>query len=323
MSSKSTLILFMLLIVLSHSYGDDHLLDKKDTNLSLRSIDIVASDKIKLRKKSKSMYRKFKDIFSDYDGPWIEDMIIYSADIMMPDEMIRAAKDVVDNRKDKDFDSQAKHIPKMLGNDAYNIMLTSAYYYMQDISRISKASWEDDVCDPDMFIYQTEREPQKPLLDLKANDENARGVSKHGVVLPVNDNFPNALYPYAAKPDGCSAEGLQKLYNQANDLSDDDKWLSLACDAHDRCYYTLGTSAKKCNEKFIIDSIDSCNSISGRDTLLYMGSKNAFCGFKAFAVSTGANSCAQKYFDQAQREQMIYEQWIERYEKEYNKAKKK
>ena len=316
-------VVLILFMVLTHSYGDNHLLEKKDTNVSLRTIDIVASDKIKLRKKSKSMYRKFKDIFSDYDGPWIEDMIIYSADIMMPDEMIRAAKDVVDNRKDKDFDSQAKHIPKMLGNDAYNIMLTSAYYYMQDITRISKASWEDDVCDPDMFIYQTEKEPQKPLLDLKANDENARGVSKHGVVLPVNNNFPNALYPYAAKPDGCSAEGLQKLYDQANDISDDDKWLSQACDAHDRCYYTLGTSAKKCNEKFIIDSIDSCNNISGRDTLLSLGTKNAFCGFKAFAVSTGANSCAQKYFDQAQREQMLYEQWIIRYEKSYLKAKQK
>jgi hypothetical protein len=243
--------------------------------------------------------------------------------MMMPDEMMRAAKDVIDNRKNKNFDSQVKYIPKMLGNDFYNIMLTSAYYYMQDISHISKELWEDDVCDPDTFIYQTEREPQKPLLDLKANDENARGVSKNAVVLPVNDNFPDALYPYAARPDGCSAEGLQKLYDQANDISDDDKWLSQACDTHDRCYYTLGTTAKECNEKFIIDAIDSCNNISGRNTLLYMGTKNAFCGFKAFAVSTGANSCAQKYFDQAQREQMIYEQWISRYEKAYFKAKQK
>jgi len=313
-----TLILFM---VLTHSYGEMHLSENKDTNMSLRTIDIAALEKLKLRKKSKSMYRKFKDLFSDYDNALVEDMIVYSADIMMPDEIMRAAKDVIDNRKDKHFGSHTKHRAKMLGNDAYSFMWTSAYYYIQDISHITQESWEEEVCDPDTFIYQTDIEPKKPLLDLKAEDENARGVTNHGVVLPVNDNFPNALYPYAARPDGCSAEGLQKLYDQANDLSDDDKWLSQACDAHDRCYYTLGTSSKKCNEKFITDALDSCNNISGRNTLLYLGSKNAFCGFKAFAVATGADSCAQKYFDQAQREQRIYEQWIERYEKAYLKAK--
>jgi len=313
----------ILCTVFAHSYGDDHLLGHKDSNISLRTTDTVVTYELKPRKKSKSFYRKFKDLFSDYDGPWVEDMILYSADMMMPDEMMRATKDVIDNRKDKDYDSKAKHIPKMLGNDAYNILWTSAYYYMQDISHITQELWEDEVCDPDTFIYQTEKEPKKPLLDLKANDENARGVSKNAVVLPVNENFPNAFYPYAARPDGCSAEGLQKLYNQANDLSDDNKWLSKACDAHDRCYYTLGTTSKECNEKFIIDAIDSCNHISGQNTLRYMGTKNAFCGFKAFAVSTGANACAHKYFNRAQREQMIYEQWIERYEKAYFKAKQK
>lgn len=302
-----------------------------DTNISLQQIDVVSSDKKKkkiktvkkIERETKRFYKKVKNLLSDYDDTWAEDIMVYSADTIMPDEIIQATKDVIENRKDKGFDSKIKRITKTLGNDALSILLTSTYYYMQDISHITEKLWEDEACDSDTFKYQTNKEPQKTLLHLKMNDPEARGVSKNGVVLPVNDNFPNALYPYAAKPDGCSAEGLQKLYNQSNDVSDDDKWLSKACDAHDRCYYTLGTTAKECNEKFIIESIDSCNNISGRDTLVYMGTKNAFCGIKALTISTGANSCAQKYFSKAQRQQKAYEQWIIRYEKAYFTEKQK
>jgi len=318
-----TIATIIYLTLFSNTYAyDSNSSNTLRTDISIKEINVIEAEPLKKRKKSKSFYKKIEEIFSDYDKTWVEDMMTYSADIMLPDELIRASKDVLKNRSDKGFSSKLKYFPITLGTDAYNLMLTTGYYYIQDISHITKKGWEDEVCDPDTFRYQVNKEPQKPFLDLKMNDPDARGVSKNGVVLPVNHNFPNALYPYAHKPDGCSAEGLQKLYDQANDLSDDDKWLSQACDAHDRCYYTLGTTSKECNEKFIIDAIDSCNTISGRNTLLYLGSKNAFCGFKAFAVSTGANSCAQKYFDHAQREQKIYEQWIERYEKAYFKAKK-
>lgn len=319
-----TLSAIIFLTSFSHLHAlDGNVSNTVKTNISIKEINVIAAEPLKKRKKSKSFYKKIEDTFSDYDKTWVEDMMTYSADVMLPDELIRASKDVLKNRSDKGFSSKLKYFPKTLGTDAYNLMFTTTYYYIQDISHITKKAWEDELCDPDTFIYQVDKEPQKPLLDLKMTDPEARGMSKNGVILPVNANFPNAFYPYASKPDGCSAEGLQKLYNQANDLSDDDKWLSEACDAHDRCYYTLGTTSKECNEKFIIDSLDSCDNISGRNTLLYMGSKNAFCGFKAFAVSTGANSCAQKYFETAQREQMIYEQWIERYEKSYLKVKQK
>ena len=143
------------------------------------------------------------------------------------------------------------------------------------------------------------------------------GHTENGVILPVNDNFPNAYYPYAQKPDGCSAEGLHDLYRQSNKLSDDDKWLTEACNEHDRCYSTIGTTSQECNSQFIVNAIDSCNAISAEKTVLTLGSKNAFCGFKGLMVATGANSCAKKYFSRAQREQKLYMQWVENYEKAY------
>jgi hypothetical protein len=294
------------LIFFSNLYAYD-LSDWVDTNISGQK-----NKKLRLytpkKKVSKTTYDKFKDIFSDYKGPWIEDMFTYSFDILIPDEIMLATEDVKDNRD---------------GNDAYSIMLTTAYYHFQDISRITEDQWEEDACDPGTFTYDISKEPKEPLLHLKANDKNARGVTKNGVVLPINDNFSDAYYPYASEPDGCSAEGLQDVYDLANDFSDDEPWLSKACDNHDRCYFTEGTSSKECNAQFIIEAIDSCNHISNKDTLLFMGMPNAFCGFKALTVSSAANACADKYFAQAQKKQKAYNQWIMRYEEAYFKAKQK
>lgn len=273
-------------------------------------------------KHSKSNYRKFKDLFSDYDESWVEDMITYPVDIFMPDEAMQATEDLIDNRNHQEFSSQLEQIPKQMGNDAYSMLLTTAYYHFQDISRITSEIWEDEACDPDSIEYNSSRDPKEPLLYLKENDEEARGVTKYGIVLPINPNFPDAFYPYASRPDGCSAEGLQDVYDLANDFSNDDEWLEEACNAHDRCYYTLGTSSKECNEKFIVEAIDSCNNISNRDTVLYMGMKNTFCGFKALTVSSAANACAEKYFADAQRRQKAYNQWVIKYEKAYIKAKR-
>jgi len=260
-------------------------------------------------------------MFSDYNKHLIEDVVTYSVDIFIPDELIRATKDVIKNREKKGFDSHIEKIAKELGNDAYNIVLTTSYYHMQDISRITEDLWDEHACNPDSFEYTTSKEPKEPLLDLKENDQHARGVTNSGVILPINDNFPNAFYPYAAIPNGCSAEGLQDLYEQSNDISNDDTWLREACNEHDRCYFTEGSSSKECNAKFIISAVDACNSISTRDTILFLGTKNAFCGIKGLTISTGANSCAKKYFAHAQKQQKAYNHWISRYEKMYFRAK--
>lgn len=294
-----------------------------DTNISYNEQNATKTDTLKTRRGSKSIYRKFKDLFSDYDESWVEDMVTYPIDIFMPDEAMQATEDTIDNRNRQEFSSQLEHIPKQMGNDAYNMLLTTAYYHFQDISRITNGIWEDEACDPDSFEYNASIDPKEPLLYLKASDEEARGVTKNGIVLPINPNFPDALYPYASRPDGCSAEGLQDVYDLANDFSNDDEWLEEACNAHDRCYYSEGTSSKECNEKFIVEAIDSCNNISNLDTVLYMGMKNTFCGFKALTVSSAANACAEKYFADAQKKQKAYNQWIIKYEKAYMKAKRK
>lgn len=313
----------IFLTLFSHLYAYDlNVSESQDTNISLKEVDSLREYIPKKRKSSNKFYRKFKKLFSDYDKTWVEDMMTYSVDMVMPDEMMLATEDVMDHRDEKGLGYHAKDIPKTLSNDAYNIMLTTVYYHFQDVARITEELWEDDACDPGTFIYDINKEPKEPLLHLKASDKNARGVTQNGIVLPLNENFPEALYPYAVRPNGCSAEGLQDVYDRANDFSNDEPWLRKACDNHDRCYFTEGTTSKDCNAQFIIEAIDACNHISNEDTLLYMGMKNAFCGFKGLTVSSAANACADKYFAEAQRKQRAYNQWVKRYEKAYNKIKR-
>jgi len=313
----------IFLTFFSHLYAYDHNVSNiQDSNVSYKEDNTSNIDTLRPRKGSKSIYKKFEDLFSDYDRNWVENMFTYAVDSVMPDENMLATKEIINNRIDQGFGSQTEHIPKILANDAYNMLLTTAYYHMQDISRITEEVWEEDACDPDTFEYNTSRDPKEPLLYLKASDKEARGVTKNGIVLPINPNFPNSFYPYASRPDGCSAEGLQDVYDFANEFFDDDKWLKEACNAHDRCYFTEGTTAKECNDQFIVKTVDSCNNISGVETVLFMGTRNAICGMKALTISTAANACSEKYFAQAQRKQKAYNQWIIIYEKAYIKAKR-
>ncbi len=298
------------------SYMIDKNISEQDTNTTNVSIE-------KPRKRSKSLYKKFEDLFSDYDDDWAENMFVYSMDMMMPDENMLATKKVINNRIDEKFDAQTEHIPKILANDAYNILLSTIYYHAQDLSRITDETWEEEVCDPDTFEYNASKDPKEPLLYLKENDKEARGVTENGIVLPFNPNFSDAYYPYASRPDGCSAEGLQDIYDLANEFFNDDKWLKEACNEHDRCYYTLGMTSKECNNEFMVKTVDSCNNISGAETVFFMGTRNAICGMKALTISTAANACAEKYFAEAQRKQKAYTQWVISYEKAFHRAKRK
>lgn len=317
------LFIIIFLTFFSHLYAYDHnISDAQEKNVSNEKNNTINKETSRPIKGSRSIYRKFKDLFSDYEGKWVEDMATYPIDLIMPDEAMQATEDVIDNRNRQEFASQREQVPKQMGNDAYNMLLTTAYYHFQDISRITNEIWEDEACDPDSFEYNASKDPKEPLLYLKESDEEARGVTKNGVILPINPNFPDALYPYASRPDGCSAEGLQDVYDLANEFFDDDKWLKEACNAHDRCYFTEGTTSKECNDQFIVQTVDSCNNISNTETVMFMGTRNAICGMKALTISTAANACAEKYFAQAQRKQKAYNQWIIKYEKAYMKAKR-
>ena len=319
---KPYIVLFFTCFSTLHAYD---LSDTIELNISHQDANATDITIERPKKVSKRFYKKFEHFFSDYDDNWIENMFTFSADMMIPDEMILATKEIINHRIDKKFDSSAEQIPQILGNDAYSFILTTTYYHMQDVSRVTEELWDKDACDPGHFEYNISIEPKEPLLHLQANDENARGVTKNGFVLPINPNFPDAFYPYAVKPDGCSAEGLQDVYNDANKFFDDDKLIREACDAHDRCYFTQGTTAKECNAQFILDAVDACHNISGMETVLFMGSRNVVCGIKALSVSAVANACAEKYFAQSQKKQKAYNHWVARYEKAsvYAKSGKK
>lgn len=290
---------------------------KAENNTTLEKMTLYTPE---LEKKHQSNYDRFKKFFSNYDHALIEDIAIYVVDMFVPDEMIRSMKDVFDNRKDKSFNGHVEDVPKVLSNDVSNVFLSTFYYYMQDISKITDKVWSNKVCRPSTFQYHNALEPQEPLLTLKVEDEHARGVTENGIVLPFNENFPDAFYPYASVPNGCSAEEFQNLYNQSNRVYDDNVWLSKACNEHDRCYYTLGKTSQECNSEFIVNTIDACTQISSIHTIVSMGTKNAFCNLKALIIATGANSCAEEYFSHSQREQKAYIQWVRRYEHAYKNA---
>lgn len=318
---KLQIYIFICLLCTAHLYAYD-LSHMVDTNLSKQDTNATKVQLERPRKRSKSLYKKFENFFSDYDDDLAENIFTYSMDIMMPDEMMLATKEIVNNRLDKKFGSTKEHIPKIMGVDAYNWFLTSSYYQFQDVSRITHELWDEE-CEAGDFLYDKNKEPKTPLLDLKEGDKNARGVTPNGIVLPINDNFPDAFYPYASSPNGCSAEGLHDVYEDLNRIFNDDKWIKEACDTHDRCYYTEGSTSKECNAQFIIDATDACHNISAKETVFFMGVRNTLCGMKALTVSSVANACSEKYFKEAQKKQKAYNQWVIRYEKAYNRAKQK
>ena len=316
-----TIYILIVFILSSTLHAQEHNASVEEKKVTTVYTDLTKKFEKTRKKKSESRYDKFKRVLSKYDGSFAKDILIYSVDAMIPDEIVVTLKDVIDNREENRYSSSLPTFSKMLGNDTYNMLLTTTYYYMQDISRISHKIWDHKVCRPDVFEYNPDLNPKTVLLNLKQDDEKARGITEKGIVLPYNQNFPNALYPYASKPNGCSAEELQSLYNNSNKISDDAIWIKKACDEHDKCYSTIGSTYQECNDKLIVQTVDSCTQISNRDTLLYLGSKNAFCGIKALAISTGAGACAEQYFNHAQRQQKIYNTWVLEYEEAYQKAK--
>ncbi len=69
--------------------------------------------------------------------------------------------------------------------------------------------------------------------------------------------FPTASPPYAQAPDGCSS-----VSNNPQQVRD--KWGSAdfrpTCNAHDQCYYTLGTNVAGCNQAFCAGLERACRN---------------------------------------------------------------
>jgi hypothetical protein len=57
-------------------------------------------------------------------------------------------------------------------------------------------------------------------------------------------------YPYAKRPNGCSIPRTSPGSNDTINLFNINISFTDICNAHDRCYYTLGTTPSECNEPF-------------------------------------------------------------------------
>jgi hypothetical protein len=74
--------------------------------------------------------------------------------------------------------------------------------------------------------------------------------------IPFNPSFPNAKYPYAQAPDGCSG------WSDPREVRDNWGPVSFteACNNHDRCYYTLGSNWNSCNSRYLTNLNSACYS---------------------------------------------------------------
>jgi hypothetical protein len=141
--------------------------------------------------------------------------------------------------------------------------------------------------------------------------------------IPYNPDFPNALFPYAQAPDGCSGWSdpgqVRDTWGPVN--------FTEACNAHDRCYYTWGELSENCNTQFHLDLKWACQNdlriwvpevvLAGvviveahwmepvAATLeLCLGLANTYHFAVVEAVNFGV-------FDEAQNLQSRYETWIQ------------
>lgn len=85
---------------------------------------------------------------------------------------------------------------------------------------------------------------------LCANPVFADQIEVDGVMIPIpySSQFPKAQYPYAQAPDGCSGYWGT---SEVRDTYPGGVSFRAACNAHDVCYYSLGSNANTCNDQFL------------------------------------------------------------------------
>lgn len=149
------------------------------------------------------------------------------------------------------------------------------------------------------------------VMDLRARES---------CVVPYDDRWPDAQFPYAQAPDGCTFtpdEWTAPLSGLTVDFGP-------ACDAHDRCYYTCGAGFTSCNRDFRNKMKEQCtNDLKSVDTLLgeapnpFFGEERTICQGLAdtyyAGVETGASGIPQlgDFFDNAQDVQCEYDRWVD------------
>ncbi|WP_445174112.1 hypothetical protein [Microcoleus sp.] len=143
--------------------------------------------------------------------------------------------------------------------------------------------------------------------------------------IPSNRDFPNAQYPYAQAPNGCSGPwGTSEVRDSWGPVN-----FTGACDNHDRCYYTSGSKWNTCNERFYSDLRTACErdlripirrpdpSLSDPLRTKVVGylppepASLATCYRLATDYYTGVQAgVALNVFNEAQNKQRRYEEWV-------------
>jgi hypothetical protein len=140
-------------------------------------------------------------------------------------------------------------------------------------------------------------------------------VSVAGDDIPYNPAFPKAQYPYAQAPDGCSGlsdpEQIRDTWGPVN--------FEPACNKHDRCYYTYGSSWQRCNEEFLKDLVEACWNdlrICVTPDFCLPPEPVSLAACTAIAVSYyGVVQAAVAFdvFSEAQTLQKRYDEWVARF----------
>lgn len=125
--------------------------------------------------------------------------------------------------------------------------------------------------------------------------------------IPGNDNFSRASYPYARVLQSCTS------WRKPDHVSD--KWGAVsfraACQQHDKCFHTVGTTWSDCNRRFMVDLRDACDR-DLRHELLDAGGKGEPDAEKVRLCYEIANFFHAKVQDSAVRERFEFAQGVQK-----------
>jgi hypothetical protein len=171
-----------------------------------------------------------------------------------------------------------------------------------------------------------------PGTSERSTQVNACG-SVDGIVLPCwkeylsdgegNESLPD--YPFAKRPNGCSVPGAIPGANDTITLFFIEIGFTDICNAHDRCYYTLGTTPRECNEPFKSGLRARCDDViaahveGGWDIVtrgISIATALEACHTKADAMAMGVIAAQQMSHAQAQINQQKYLTRVEAYVKQ-------
>lgn len=93
--------------------------------------------------------------------------------------------------------------------------------------------------------------PAQDEISKLKSEVSRQGKSPEDVNRAMRDRFPSSAFPYYEAPNGCSNSPDSNWFNSGTGFKP-------ACDNHDRCYATVGTSKDTCDDNFKKDMDRIC-----------------------------------------------------------------